>query len=353
VILYLQRHCQAAAGAKNDPARGLTDEGKLQAEDMAAFLVRQVGRVDIVISSPFARALETAKVMGEALGAHVVTTKELQPDSKPVEAWAEIKRLAQASKEVLVVGHHPDVGHLIDHLAGVAGISHAFEHGSIAAVDPDQPAMRWLVDHQMVKRDMYVGAEEADVLNEILELADAGLQLAEALQVDDESDVYLVEGWVTINGSHVFINDLGIVTKGPSHFIGLSHKAAIARSSYSGGDKRQQDIAEKMENHLASALGMKKSPDNKPFDLFGTKYAVEVKTLVSNTNGKITMNAAAIARKDAFIKESGLKPFTVVVDARGVKPTYFVRAGYGSFRLGSMTAAASPSVIRSIMKGGA
>lgn len=182
MILYLQRHCQAINGAKNDPARGLTDEGKLQAEDMAAFLVRQVGRVDIVICSPFARALETAKVMGQALGAHVTTTKELQPDSKPAEAYAEIKRLAQASKEVLVVGHHPDVGHLIDHLAGVAGISHAFEHGSIAAVDPDQPAMRWLVDHQMVKRDTYVGAEESAALDDLIELADAGMQLAEALE---------------------------------------------------------------------------------------------------------------------------------------------------------------------------
>lgn len=180
--LYLMRHCIPAPGAKNDPARGLTTDGKEQAEDMATFMVRQVGRVDIVISSPFVRAVETAKVMGSALGAHVVTTKELEPDSKPKEAWDEIKRLAQASKEVLVVGHHPDIGHLIDMLAGAAGISHAFHHGSIALVDPEAPILFWLVDHTMVKRESYIDAEEAGIIADLLEMADAGMDLAEALE---------------------------------------------------------------------------------------------------------------------------------------------------------------------------
>ena len=128
------RHAEAKPGAQMDSERGLTSEGRDTAEQMAGFMRRQIGRVDIVISSPFARALETAEIMARELGAHVATTALLEPNRKPKEAWAEIERLAQQSQDVLVVGHHPEIGQLIDHIAGVSGISHSFAHGSIAFV---------------------------------------------------------------------------------------------------------------------------------------------------------------------------------------------------------------------------
>lgn len=186
------------------------------------------------------------------------------------------------------------------------------------------------------------------------ELIEAANELASLLELREE--------WVTINGVHVDIGADGNVLAGPKGWVGKPppggaksksgtiSKSELAKQNYKGGDHHEQMIAEKMENHLAKELGMKKSPDNKPFDLFGSKYAVEVKTLVSNTNDKITMNRAAIERKDAFVKESGLKPFTVVVDARTKTPSYYVRSGYGSFRLGSMMKVSSPGAIRSQMR---
>ena len=179
--LYLMRHCLAAIGARMDPARGLTNAGREQAEDMAVFMVRQIGRVDIVITSNFARAVQTAEIMGKALGAHVVTTTRLQPSVDPKESWAEIERIAQASGDVLVVGHHPDIGNLVDFLAGATGVSHSFKHGSIALVEPKPAVMNWLASHEMVARDRYVDAEEAAIIADALEIADAGLELAEAL----------------------------------------------------------------------------------------------------------------------------------------------------------------------------
>jgi phosphohistidine phosphatase len=180
-ILYLMRHCLAKPGARNDATRGLSDAGVEQAEDMARWLTNQVGTVSVVICSPFARALETANIMGIDLGAHVVTTKELQPDSKPEEGWKEIERIAQQSPAVLVVGHHPEIGKLIDHLAGATGISHSFDHGSIAAVEPEPALLVWLVNHSMAARDTYIDSEEAGLLVDALEMADAGMDLAEAL----------------------------------------------------------------------------------------------------------------------------------------------------------------------------
>ena len=160
---------------------------------------------------------------------------------------------------------------------------------------------------------------------------------------------WLVEGWAMINGHPVLINDAPGMGRPQGQSSTIS-KSEIAKLAHTGGDKHQQDIARAMEKSLAAALGMKRTPDLDAFDLTGSKYAVEVKTMISNTNDKITMSKEAIARKDAFIEKSGLKPFTVVIDARGAEPKYFIRAKYGSFRVGSMTPV-SVSGMRKFMAG--
>ena len=171
--LYLMRHCVPQPGERMDSERGLTDAGKKQAADMAAFMVRQVGRCDIVISSPFARAVETAEIMAQALGCHVATTTLLEPDRDPEDAWKEIERLAQASADVLVVGHHPEIGKLADWLVcdEESKDAHlAFQHGSVALIIGDK--LQWLVTPQLVEKDE--GAQE------ILEAAAALVELHEA-----------------------------------------------------------------------------------------------------------------------------------------------------------------------------
>lgn len=151
--LYLQRHCRAVPGARDDSSRPLTEDGRRQAQEMAAWLAHQIGRVDAVICSSFIRAIETAEIMAEALGAHIQRTPLLDPDAKPEEAWKQIQHMAGFSADVLVVSHHPLVGHLIDQLGSVGGISHVFEHGAIANVDTYTKEMRWLVSPDLVERD--------------------------------------------------------------------------------------------------------------------------------------------------------------------------------------------------------
>jgi phosphohistidine phosphatase len=314
---YLMRHCRPVPGARDDADRPLTPEGRKQAEEMAAWAKRIVGHVDTVITSPFLRALETAEIMAEALGSNIQRTPMVEPDAKPDEAWRHIEAMAGVSTDVLVVSHHPLVGHLLDQIAGVIGIGHTFEHGSIALVDTYTKEMRWLVSPELVERD------------DDEELADAAAELAEA-------SLALAEEWVTINGQHI---DIGAPLEALS-------KSDLAKLAYGGGTKAEQDIAEQTENELAAATGMPKSSDNKPFDLQSRKYGVEVKTMVSNTNDKITMNKAARMRKEAEAKASKLKTCTVVVDKRGDTPKYFIKAGFGSFRVGSMTEVPGVSALK-------
>ena len=178
-----------------------------------------------------------------------------------------------------------------------------------------------------------MGAWLAALIDEAAEICD---------HATDIMAVAMAEGWVTIRGRHVDIGD------GAGE---LPTKAEIARMSHRGGNKAEQDIAERMEHHLSQALGMPKSPDNKPFDLQNKKVGIEVKTLVSNTNDKITMKADAVARKNAEVARAKLsRAYTVVVDARGEKLRYFVRAGYGSFRLKSMTEVADTEGLGKFMR---
>lgn len=153
-----------------------------------------------------------------------------------------------------------------------------------------------------------------------------------------------------INGHPVLISDAPGQGRPQGQQSTIS-KQEIAKLAHAGGDKHHQDIAEEVENHLAAALGMPKSPDNRPFDLQTKTVGVEVKTLVSNTNDKITMSKEAVARKNAEVKASGLKKtFTVVVDRRASTPKYFIRAGFGSFRIGSMTEVPDTNGLQSFMR---
>ena len=99
--LCLMRVCEFGTGS--EPA--LTDKGKRQAALMAAFLKRQIGRVDIVISGTEAAAIETGEVMAAALGSYVATTTLMGPGGvwDKEGRWAEIERLAQQSQEVLLI----------------------------------------------------------------------------------------------------------------------------------------------------------------------------------------------------------------------------------------------------------
>lgn len=168
--LYLQRHCEPVPGHPMDSTRQLSAEGQRQAREMAAFMVRHIGRVDIVISSPFARTMETAEVMADALGAHVVSTRLLEPDATDMPAtWAEVERISQASDHVLLVGHHPSLPALLNWL--IAGGVFRFEHGAIAHVKAAakdqathprvQATLHWFVDIKIVERDVLEDVAEA------------------------------------------------------------------------------------------------------------------------------------------------------------------------------------------------
>jgi len=129
-----------APGNPADTERPLSDLGRKQAADVAAFMVRQVGRVDIVLTSHFQCCIEAGEIIAKALGSYVATTTGLGPDAS--DARPEISRLAQQSGDVLVIAHD---SRLVIGLAILAP-------GAVAMLDSDS-VLRWLVTPQIVERD--------------------------------------------------------------------------------------------------------------------------------------------------------------------------------------------------------
>jgi phosphohistidine phosphatase len=113
--LIIWRHAEAEDGVP-DLERKLTGKGRKQAERVAQWLLQRLPARFALISSPAARALETA----EALGVPVKTDRSLAPGASPAAilkacGWPDYKTAA------VVVGHQPDLGRTVGELIGSRG----------------------------------------------------------------------------------------------------------------------------------------------------------------------------------------------------------------------------------------
>src|SRR6202050_2337130 len=123
MILYLVRHGIAVdrtdPKSPPDPERPLTARG-VQKTRSAALGLRALGaKPDVLITSPYVRAVQTAEIFSEALGFAVDKIRvndHLKPAANPAEIIREITHLR--AKEVRFFGHAPHLDLTIVHLAG-------------------------------------------------------------------------------------------------------------------------------------------------------------------------------------------------------------------------------------------
>jgi HK97 family phage portal protein len=149
-----------------------------------------------------------------------------------------------------------------------------------------------------------------------------------------------------------------------------SAKAERAKKAHKMVDKSIQRYAEERnEPRMAKALGGVSLPDGEPIDIAirkGSKvvHGIELKTMVDNSNGKITMDKYAQVRKIVWEQESGAAFHTIVSDDTDVygtcdsegkcdesKRKYYYRRGVaGSARIGSLHPVKNEAELNRLMK---
>jgi phosphohistidine phosphatase len=156
--LYLMRHANAGLPRDNpalDAKRALIKEGKEQCMLMARMLTAFKVQVDVIVSSPLKRSLQTAQFVGTELGYEAKV--EISPALAPDADYADFQQmLAKYSNRegVLAVGHNPNLFQFLGRLVtGNGGANLRMRKGSIARVDLDRhpPQLQWLIDPRVAR----------------------------------------------------------------------------------------------------------------------------------------------------------------------------------------------------------
>jgi phosphohistidine phosphatase len=156
--LYLVRHAVAALRGPeypDDAVRPLTPEGIDKCRH-AVMGLRELGvALDLVLTSPYTRAQETASLVAAGLRPkpRVTVVEALAPGHRPAQVMAAVESHAQAGRNVsriALVGHEPDLGELAARLLGAKGVI-AFKKGAVCRIDVDRAmplgpgTLRWFL----------------------------------------------------------------------------------------------------------------------------------------------------------------------------------------------------------------
>ena len=135
ITVLLLRHAHAGDSSRwagDDAARPLSDKGRRQSERLGRLLAATDEAPDLLVTSPRLRAVETAEIVAQAVGARVVVDDRL---AGPLDAGvvAAVLRAAGDAERPCLVGHDPDFSELLGELLGMGGVP--MRKGAIARVD--------------------------------------------------------------------------------------------------------------------------------------------------------------------------------------------------------------------------
>jgi phosphohistidine phosphatase len=115
----LIRHGEAGDDAPRDELRSLTLRGRASVARVARTLRRRGGDFSLIVSSPLARALQTAEIVAASVGydGRVLVSEALVPEGRASQAVALLSSLA-GEQSVALVAHEPILSSLAGALLG-------------------------------------------------------------------------------------------------------------------------------------------------------------------------------------------------------------------------------------------
>jgi phosphohistidine phosphatase len=161
--LLIVRHAIAgdreewAQTGRPDGERPLTPEGRKRMRENARGIRALVPRLDLLATSPFTRAAQTAEILVEEYGDLTVTDlPALAHGGTPGEIGDWLER--RTEERIALVGHEPDLGTLIGwFVAGPSGAVMPLKKGGAALLAfegtpaPGQATLRWLAPPKVLR----------------------------------------------------------------------------------------------------------------------------------------------------------------------------------------------------------
>lgn len=137
--LYFLRHATAQLRQSElpDRPRQLIAKGQLQAQKVAALLKHQQIRPQLVLSSPYPRAMQTAEIVcREAALPACQPCDWLALETPTLQALTALQQFVpQLPQQTLLVGHEPDFSLLISGLLGMPTPALQIKKASLCALD--------------------------------------------------------------------------------------------------------------------------------------------------------------------------------------------------------------------------
>ncbi len=153
--IYLIRHAIAEdeTADKEDSQRALTDKGAKKMRQIAKGLRKLGVEFDIILSSPYLRAKETAEILGDVfkIKKQIAYTDNLMPTGDPDLLITEINE-KYTEDAIALVGHEPYLTRLVSLLsAQAAPLEITLKKGGICRLSADdlhhsrQASIEWLL----------------------------------------------------------------------------------------------------------------------------------------------------------------------------------------------------------------
>lgn len=120
-ILYLMRHAQAVPGTSlvSDKDRTLTEQGIHDALNVGMKLRTDHSTINLIVSSPAARALATARLVAHEINieANQIQLEENIYSAGKIEILKVLNAISDSMTSVLLVGHYPTIIELHNYLS--------------------------------------------------------------------------------------------------------------------------------------------------------------------------------------------------------------------------------------------
>lgn len=156
--LYLIRHAIAADPGpefEDDSQRPLTEKGRRKMVNIARGLKTLDTRFELMISSPYLRALDTARILAKTLHMEqdeIAISENLTPTAPPAQIIGEINEKYASAGSIALVGHEPLLSSLIGLLtAGDETISITMKKGGVCLLSAEnlfherRATLEWLL----------------------------------------------------------------------------------------------------------------------------------------------------------------------------------------------------------------